>query len=120
MRVLKKLMAILAVLVMVALYVAVVLCAIYINKVGNKVFLAVFVAALLVPLLIYLVFWLCNLFRPEQSLEEASREAKKKGFQEAAAFSRSKQVDSFTSETHDSKQASGESRYENEEEDDEA
>lgn len=121
MKVFKKIMAVLAVLVMIALYVAVVLCAVFIKKVGNKVFLAVFVTALLVPLLLYLVSWLYNLFQPKHPIDDRWEAKKKKGFQEAAALSNLSKAENSVRETHNSKQASAkESIHENEEEDGEA
>lgn len=109
MKVFKKIMAVLAVLVIIALYVAVVLCAIFIRKVGSTVFLAAIVAAVLVPLMLYLVFWLCSLFRAKQPSEEDSWEVKtKKGFQEAAVFNQgiiqennTKESDSLLSKEED-------------------
>lgn len=120
MKVLKKVMAILAVLIIIALYAAVVFCAVFIKQVGNKVFLAVVATAVLVPLMLYLMVWLYKVFAPKQPLEEDSWEAKtKKGFQEAAVFNSSKQSGNIISETHNSKQASdGEIMHENKKEDD--
>lgn len=89
MKVFKKIMAIMAVLIIIALYAAVIFCAIFIKQVGSKVFFASIVAAVSVPLLLYLVFWLYRLFSPKPSAEEESWETKtKKGFQEAAVFNR--------------------------------
>lgn len=97
MKVFKKIMAILAVLVIIALYAAVIFCAIFIKQVGNEVFLAFIVAAVSVPLLAYLVFWLYRLFRPKPSTEEESWEVKtKKGFQEAAVFNRGEKLSDLT------------------------
>lgn len=117
MKVFKKIMAILAVLVIIALYAAVFLCAIFIKKVGNEVFLASIVVAVSIPLLVYLVFWLYRLFRPKPSVEEESWEVKtKKGFQEAAAFNNPTQLKSFAGKTLSCKEIAQESK----EEDDEA
>lgn len=110
MKVFKKIMAVLAVLVIIALYAAVILCAIFIKQVGNKAFLTALVAAVLVPLMAYLVFWLYSLFRPKKPLEEDSWEVKtKKGFQEAAVFNKgitqeniTKESDSLLSKEEDS------------------
>lgn len=89
MKLLKKVLALLAVLLIIALYGIVIYCAIFIDKVGSQTFMTALVAAVSLPLLLYLVFWLSRLFRSKQPPEEESRAARtKKGFQEAAVFNK--------------------------------
>lgn len=86
---LKRMLAILAVVVIVGLYLVTLFCAIFVKQVTGTMFLASLVATVMVPLLLYLVFWLCSMFQSRENTKRGDWDKKtRKGFDEAAAFNK--------------------------------
>lgn len=89
----KRVLAILAVIIIAGLYIATLVCAIFVKRFSNQMFLGCIVATVMVPLLLYLLFWLYDLFYSrttdhKEDLEEKTR----KGFAAATAFNQGKKI----------------------------
>ncbi len=83
----KRLLAILAVVVILGLYLVTLFCAIFVKQVKGTMFLASLVATVMVPLLLYIVFWLCSIFQSRANTKRLNWDEKtRKGFAEAAVF----------------------------------
>lgn len=88
----KRILAILAVIIIAGLYIATLVCAIFVKRFSNQMFLACIVATVMVPLLLYLLFWLYDLFHSRSDHREDWEEKTRKGFAAAAAFNQGKKI----------------------------
>lgn len=89
----KRILAILAVIIIVGLYIATLICAIFVKRFSNQMFLTCIVATVMVPLLLYLLFWLYDLFHSRNTDHREDWEEKtRKGFAAAAAFNQRKKI----------------------------
>lgn len=88
----KRILAILAVVIIAGLYIATLVCAIFVKRFSNQMFLTCIVATVMVPLLLYLIFWLYDLFHARTDHREDWEEKTRKGFAAAAAFNRGKKI----------------------------
>lgn len=86
----KRILAILAVVIIAGLYIATLVCAIFVKRFSGQMFLACIVATVMVPLLLYLLFWLYDLLQSRNGREENREEKNRKGFAAAAAFNQGK------------------------------
>ena len=97
MKYLKRILAVLAVIIIAGLYLATFLCAIYVKQVSSQLFMACIVASVLVPFLMYLIYWLYDMFHaPEDTEKEMQDDTNKKGFAQAAAYNRSRKQNEDT------------------------
>lgn len=94
----KRILAILAVIIIAGLYIATLVCAIFVKRFSNQMFLACIVATVMVPLLLYLIFWLYDLFHSRSDHREDWEEKTRKGFAAANAFNQGKQIAEAESE----------------------
>lgn len=89
----KRILAILAVVIIAGLYIATLVCAIFVKRFSNQMFLTCIVATVMVPLLLYLIFWLYDLFHSRNTDHREDREEKtRRGFADAAAFNQGKKI----------------------------
>ena len=88
----KRILAILAVVIIAGLYIATLVCAIFVKRFSNQMFLACIVATVMVPLLLYLLFWLYDMLQSRNGREVDWEEKTRKGFAAAAAFNQGKKI----------------------------
>lgn len=88
----KRILAILAVIIIVGLYIVTFICAIFVKRFSNQMFLACIVATVMVPLLLYLLFWLYDMLQSRNDGEVDWEEKTRKGFAAAAAFNKGKKI----------------------------
>ncbi len=88
----KRILAILAVVIIVGLYLATLVCAIFVKRLSGQMFLACSVATVMVPLVLYLLFWLYDLLQSGTDNEAGWEEKTRKGFADAAAFNQGKKI----------------------------
>lgn len=100
----KRILAILAVVVIAGLYLATMLCAVFVRRLRGQMFLLCIVATVLVPLVLYLLFWLYDLLQSRKDTAGEWEEKTRKGFAAAAAFQQGKKL---TDETHSRRSSNG-------------
>lgn len=103
----KRILAILAVVLIIGLYLATLVCAIFVKRLSNQMFLFSIVATVLVPLVLYLLFWLYNLLQSRKNPAGEWEEKTRKGFAAATAFQQGKKLTDGT-ETHSHRKTDGE------------
>lgn len=95
----KRILAILAVVLILGLYLVTLVCAIFVKRLSNQMFLFSIVATVLVPLVLYLLFWLYDLLQSRKDTAGEWEVRTRKGFAAAAAFQQGKKLTDGT-ESH--------------------
>ncbi len=103
----KRILAILAVVLILGFYLATLVCAIFVKHLGTQMLLLSIVATVLIPLVLYLLFWLYDLLQSRKNPAGEWEERTRKGFAAAAAFQQGKKLTEGT-ETHSHQNTEGE------------
>lgn len=88
----KRILAILAVIMIAGLYIATLVCAIFVKRFSSQMFLACIVATVMLPLILYLLFWLYDMLQSRNDGGVDWEEKTRKGFAAAAAFNQGKKI----------------------------
>lgn len=94
----KRILAIIGIVIILGLYIITFLSAIFVKQVTGTLFLSCLVVTVMVPVILYLALWLYQLFHREDRTEEWEAESKK-GFQEAARVGKKHSGDDTDNET---------------------
>lgn len=111
----KRILAILAVVIIIGLYLVTLVCAIFVKRLSNQMFMLSIVASVLVPLVLYLLFWLYDLLQSRKNPVGEWEERTRKGFAAAAAFQQGKKLTDGT-DAHSHHKTDGDEAYQEDDE----
>lgn len=90
---LKRILAVLAVILILGLYLVTFICAVLVKRFSGQLFMACIAATVLVPFLLYLFFWIYGVFYGARETEQAGLDERtRRGFVQAAAYNRGRAV----------------------------